>query len=235
MPSSLKERIVEFFSPRGRIWFLSPALIGRGEEQVIRDLEMYADKVLEAVEQLESLITAYGSSNRNMMHLALEEIDECWQEAEEIRWSVYTRIVERKLFFPTSRSDMLSLLSSMSQVLQAAKTIHPIMVPEGALSSEVQFPLKRMADLCIELAQLMASSVEHLNREPLDALKETRRSTDYEKEIFYWKAEAIKAMQKERPGSIEVDLLNMIDGVSSVTREILRAIYKVQETAVKFA
>ncbi|MFQ6074918.1 MAG: DUF47 family protein [Candidatus Bathyarchaeia archaeon] len=235
MPSSLKNRIVEFFSPKGKIWFLSPALIGRGEEQVILDLERYADKVFEAVDQLESLIIAYASSDMNMMQLAIEEIDECWQEAEEIRWSVYTRIVERKLFFPTSRSDMLSLLSSMSQVLQVAKTIHPIKVPRGTLSNEIQFPLKRMADLCVELAQLMASSVEHLNRDPLYALKETRRSTDYEKEIFYWKAEIIRALRKERPRSIAFNLLNLIEGVSTITREILSAIYKVQETAVKFA
>lgn len=196
---------------------------------------MYAKRVNEAAKCFKELVDAFVSADEHRAETAVEGVRERWRDAEKLRWDIYTRIVEGQLFFPTSRSDMLALLSYMSQVLHSIHPVNFIVPAKEPLQKEIGHLLTRMAASCADLTGLLALGVEHLNRDPLHALRETRRAVNLKVEIDECDKGIIKHLKGE--AIEEIDMLHvqsLVSEISVTVAETLRAISKVQEIAVKY-
>jgi uncharacterized protein Yka (UPF0111/DUF47 family) len=234
MTPPLREKIIQFFSPKGGIWFLSPGLIGKGEEQVVSDLEGYARKISQTIETVEDITKAFEYADKSTMESAVLKVQRGWEETERIRWGIYHRVTEGHLFFPDSRGDMFALINKMSLILLVMKDPQIFLVPEKPLRGEPRYFIERITATCRELALVLSRSIEYLNRDPALALQEIRRAPEHEKEIYRWVEESRRWMSGSMPGERDPQVLKLIEHLMAISHEILGAIYVVQEIAVKF-
>jgi uncharacterized protein Yka (UPF0111/DUF47 family) len=230
----LREKIIKFFSPKGGIWFLSPGLTSSGEEQVVTDLETYARRVSQTIEQISDIARAYELAERSILDSAIGRIYRGWEETEKIRWEIYDRVAQGRLFFPDSRGDMFALINKMSLIQLTMKDPRIFLPPGKPLREDLRYPIERLGETCKVLAQVLSLSIEYLNEDPGKALQEIRRATEYEKEIFRWIEDAKKLLSEARTDAEDVRALMLIEYIVIVTQKILECIYRVQEIAIKY-
>ncbi len=171
--SSLRERIKGFFSPKGLVWFLSPGMRGAEEDTIITDLENFAGKFSETVSSLEGFIGAYTTGDVSMMRLSMEKTVSLRRSTEDHRKRITQTIADKRMFFPDSREDMISIMNSMSLVLSVVEDVRVGAATGKAVDPRLGVGMLSVARDCSEMAALIVSGIEYLNRDPLHAFSET--------------------------------------------------------------
>lgn len=232
MSKSLKERIKEFFSPKGSAWFLSPGLTGGGEKQVIMDLDRYAKTTSVSIKQIGNALQAYTSSNAISFHTHIDNMVQDWMKAEKIRESLINAIATKRLFFPESRENMLELINSMNSALMITTDLRLLSFPEER-NDVINLSIKRITDQILELVDLIPSTVKYLNEDPKHSVVISRRSIEIELEfsklLKQTKNEIEKLPKKER-----ALFLDLVRHLSAIFRAHINVINQVQELAIKF-
>jgi uncharacterized protein Yka (UPF0111/DUF47 family) len=231
---TLRDRIVKIFSPKGGVWFLSPGLVGKGEQEVIQDLEWYADRFVLAIGGMEDLSRAYGTAEMDTFGSILLQIDQNCNQAEEMRGKIIQRIADERLFFPDSRKDMLRLLNSMSLTLFHLKEFKTMVIPSGPLGDTERYFITEVARTGSKLARTLSDSIRYVNQDPLTALEKIHQESSFQKEMTRWVEEYRQI--REKPPIPEEDLRRILflQQMLQISQDVLRSLYCVQEIAIQY-
>ena len=232
---TLRERVIQFFSPKGGVWFLSPGLVGRGEEEVVRDLERYGARFADVIAGIEELSRAYGTADEDLFSSVLLQIDRGCDEAESIRWEIIRRISRQGLFFPESREDMLELINSMSMALSRMKEFQLLPLPRNTMEGADQYLITEMAKGCVNLSGLLSDTIRYLNEDPSTALEKVRQGSLFQQELFA-RVEEFRIGAKGAPAADgELQRTLFLQQVIAISQVIVNSLYRVQEIAIQYA
>ncbi|MDD1678123.1 MAG: hypothetical protein LUO93_02925 [Methanomicrobiales archaeon] len=231
---TLRERIIKIFSPKGGVWFLSPGLVGREEQEVIQDLEWYADRFVHAMSGIEDLSRAYSKAEGDVFNGVLLQIDQDCDDSEGVRRKIIHRITDQRLFFPDSRKDMLRLLNSMSLALFHLKGFKTLAVPRKPLDDDEQYVLTEVAITEIKLAGTLSDAVRYVNEDPMTALEKIEHEYSYQEEVFHWVEELRRIRERNPPSEEDIRWILFLQQVIQITQDILGALNHVQEIAIQY-
>lgn len=231
---TLRERIIQFFSPKGGVWFLSPGLVGKGEEEVVHDLERYAARFAEVIAGIEDLSRAYGTADEHLFSSVLLQIDRGCEETESVRWEITRRISRQSLFFPESRKDMLELLNSMSATLSLMKEFQVLPLPHGTLESTDRYLITEMAKGCVKLSELLSDTIRYLDENPSSALEKIGQGSLYQQELFAMLEEFRISGESAPAADGDLQRTLFLQQIIRISQYLVNSLYRVQEIAIQY-
>jgi uncharacterized protein Yka (UPF0111/DUF47 family) len=234
MSKSIKQKVKDFFSPKGGAWLLSPGLTRQGEEHTIGNLEQYASIVSKSIAHLQDAVKAYEESNLSLFRLSIDEIVAGWEDAERIRWDTFNHIADKRLFFPESRESMLRLVNTINRAFLLVIDIRLVSFPKEKMSLELSFSVDAILENCVQNADLLYSAIKYLNRDPSHVVSISRQTSNRELDFITSMDKATSHLANNGSESKRDEIFDFLGRLSTINRGLLDAIYEIQQIAIKF-
>ena len=168
---SLKEKMIGFFSPHGKVWMMSPAFKPDQIGPLVSSLEDYVDHTAHIGKSFQHFVDFWSVADNRRLKRKARDMQSELLMAQKLRWEIMDDLTSMRLLLPESRADMIDFVKHVDRVLWSYEPCLLTLPMEGPLAVDLAKCVSRMASKCCILTEFMAKSVRALHEDPQDAIR----------------------------------------------------------------